>query len=405
PGQSLREIDQNFARVLGSADTNTRIIAASLADAGRTPQLQLIAATGPGFPPGLLNAPSTRQAALVQSTDLTPTILTLLSVDAPSGLVGSALRHGESDTFAGRWQKVTDLSDSARIAGTLVAPFFILLVVAQITLYVIAAVALRRERLPTRRIRPLVATIATFLGCIPMATYWGNTVPWWRLPHPVWLLTLWIGLITAVGTLLARRGPWRHTALGSLGLVAALTMGTMVLDVLTGSRLQTATLMGLQPLVAGRFFGFGNLAYALFAAAAILLTTALVDPLLRGGRRTAAGLVAAVIGLIATALDVAPRWGSDFGGPLGLVPAFSIFTLILVGIRLSPRRILAIVSGTAVLLAAVAITDWTQPADRRTHLGRFVQSVLDGETATVVSRKIAGNLSVLTSSVFTILVP
>ncbi len=405
PGQSLRELDQNVAQVLGSTDPHARIILASLADSGRTAQLQVIAASGPGFPPGLLNTRSTRQSALIQATDLAPTILALLAAAAPSGLVGSALQSSASGSFTDRQQKVTDLSDSARIAGALVAPFFILLVLAQILLYAIAAITLRRETLPTQKIRSAVATIATFFGCVPVATYWGNTLPWWRFDQPGWRLVLWILLITTAVSVVARCGPWRRAPLGSLGAVAGLTMGTMVLDVLAGSRLQTATLMGLQPLVAGRFYGFGNLTYALYATAALLFTIAVVDPIIRRGRTRAAGLIAAAIGVVATMIDVSPRWGSDFGGPIGMIPAFSVLTLTILGVRLSLAKLAAIGGGTLALVAAVATADWTRPPDERTHLGRFVQSILDGETTQVIARKIAGNISVLTSSVFTVLVP
>ena len=68
-----------------------------------------------------------------------------------------------------------------------------------------------------------------------------------------------------------------------------MTLAVLALDVMFGSRLQLSSLMGLQPVVAGRFYGMGNVTYALFATAGLLLATALADPLVRAGRRRLAG--------------------------------------------------------------------------------------------------------------------
>jgi hypothetical protein len=176
-------------------------------------------------------------------------------------------------------------------------------------------------------------------------------------------------------------------------------------DILTGSRLQTSSLMGLQPVVAGRFYGFSNVAFALFATGAMLFAIAVADYFVQQDRRRIAAACVAVVGVVATALDVNPSWGSDFGGPLGLVPAFAILTLLVLGIRLSWRKILLIGVGTVLLLAAVSVADWLRPADQQTHLGRFVQTVIDGGAWQVVSRKGEQNLSILFGSVLSILVP
>jgi hypothetical protein len=176
-------------------------------------------------------------------------------------------------------------------------------------------------------------------------------------------------------------------------------------DILGGSRLQTSSLMGLQPVVAGRFYGFSNVAFALFATGALLLATAVADALVRRGRRGAAAAAVAGIGVVATALDVSPAWGSDFGGPIGMVPAFAILTLLVLGLRLSWRRLLLIAIGTVVVLTAVSVADWLRPPADQTHLGRFVQTVIDGGALQVIARKGQQNLTILTSSPLSLLIP
>ncbi|OMQ15191.1 hypothetical protein A7K94_0211280 [Modestobacter sp. VKM Ac-2676] len=66
--------------------------------------------------------------------------------------------------------------------------------------------------------------------------------------------------------------------------------------------------------------------------------------------------------------------------------------------RVTVPRLAAILAAAVVVVGSVAVLDWSRPADRRTHLGRFVGQLIDGEAWTVVSRKAAANLAILTGS-------
>src|SRR5664279_2883933 len=111
-----------------------------------------------------------------------------------------------------------------------------------------------------------------------------------------------------------------------MGVVCVTTLAVLTLDVMTGSRLQLSSLMGLQPVIGGRFYGMGNVTYALFATATLMLCIAAGNGLVAlGQRRTAAAAVAA-IGLGAVIIDASPSWGSDLGGMTGLLPACLLYT-------------------------------------------------------------------------------
>ncbi len=84
--EQVAEVDARVAAVQRAvADSTgadaTTLLAVSLADAGATAHLQFAAATGPqpgsGDYEGFLGSRSTRQTAIVQTTDLTPTVLAL----------------------------------------------------------------------------------------------------------------------------------------------------------------------------------------------------------------------------------------------------------------------------------------------------------------------------------------
>jgi len=53
----------------------------------------------------------------------------------------------------------------------------------------------------------------------------------------------------------------------------------------------------------------------------------------------------------------------------------------------------------------LAALDLSRPADKRTHLGRFANDLFDGHAGVVIERKVQSNWFVLTSSVWTWLVP
>jgi hypothetical protein len=191
-----------------------------------------------------------------------------------------------------------------------------------------------------------------------------------------------------------------------LGLLLALQIG----DVMTGSHLQIATVFGYSPTVGGRFAGFGNLSFAQVATAAILLAGILAHLL---GRRWGARAAVTVLAVTLVA-DGMPIWGSDVGGVLAAVPAFSLVALRLTGRQAiisrqgSLRRLLALGGGAVAAVVAFGLLDLSRPAPERTHLGRlFEQMGQDGlgPLTDAIVRKIGANLAVLPTSIFVPLVP
>ncbi|MGB7819204.1 MAG: hypothetical protein WBL35_10815, partial [Ornithinibacter sp.] len=67
------------------------------------------------------------------------------------------------------------------------------------------------------------------------------------------------------------------------------------------------------------------------------------------------------------------------------------------GVRMTAGRVALAVVGVGLLMVAVAGLDRLRPPASRTHLGEFVQTVLDGGLGDVVGRKLSQNLANLTS--------
>ena len=412
--QQLAGVDQRVGQVVAAAPGGADVMVVSLADAGRHPGLRVVLAAGPGYGPGTFYSPSTRQPGLVQLDDVTATILTHAGVAVPGEVSGSPLQRSPapngSSALAQRRQGVlVDYELSSRSVQPVVYPFFVTwaaLMLAGLT--VLAVIWWRRlgsvgfrESMRTRVRKGLVVFAA-----VPAATYLANIVPWWRFDWPPVALVLataaWTGLLGAI----ALGGGWRRCPMGPATGVAAMTFVVLAADVMNGSRLQVASLLGLNPIVGGRYFGLGNVAFALFAAATFLVAIAVSSRLVRVGHPRLAALAVSIIGAVAVVVIAMPIWGDKVGGPPALVPGLAVLVLSILQARMSWRKILLIGGGTALLVVALAMLDWLRPKESRSHLGRFVQSIIDGGAGDIVNRKLAQNIDTLThTTVFAYLVP
>jgi MFS family permease len=185
--------------------------------------------------------------------------------------------------------------------------------------------------------------------------------------------------------------------LGPTAVVAGVTVLVCLLDPLTGSNLVIDAPMGSHRVLAARFYGESNQSFSLLLAAGVLLAVVVGDVLLRRGRRRAAVLAIALLGLACVLVDGSPSWGADFGGPPGLILAFTMLAVSASGRRVS-WKVLGSVVGIAVLVVGgFALLDYLRPPADRTHLGRFVASSLQGGLADTIGRKLATNILLLTS--------
>lgn len=424
--EQVARIDRLLAAVRDGVEQSGReptVLVASLADSGRAPRLQLTAALGPGilasapdFGGSLLGSLSTRQDGIVQTTDLTPSILSALDLAGlvpPGTLVGAPVRPVAVGSPVPPFEVVLDIEQHAIEIQPLIPPFFLALVFVNLAFYLVVAIGLNsrmvarlrrwRSSLDPHAVLLALSVAGVSIASIPVATYLANAIPWWRTSAPGWtIFGLVLGII-AVITLVTLWPSWGRSATAPLAVVAGLTMAVLCYDAATGGKLQVSALMGAPPTVAGRFFGLNNQAFALLATSSVLVAVVSADPLVRRGRRRAAAGVIAGIGVVVTILDGTPGLGSDFGGPPVLVPGFILFALMALGVRITVARVLGVLAAGVVVVVGFAMLDWLRPPDERTHLGRFIDTVLDGGLWDVVVRKLEQNVANLGGTWLTVL--
>lgn len=393
--------------------SHTTVILASLADPIGSPRISMLAMAGADVTGNFISSPSTRQSGYNQATDLPATVLNWLGVDFSSQrsiFVGSTIGF---ESIAGTGQERIDrlIDDETHVLATrpLVGSFFAFYCVANIALfaivsYLFSGTFLRRAARGgswfarhSRKIIRACEIAGIAIASLPISTAIANVFPWWRSPAPALTLFALIIVIIAIIVAVALVPAWRAWRFGPIAIVSLVTSVVLAIDIATGATLQVASLMGIQPMVGGRFYGFNNQAFTLFAVSTILLAGAMANSLVQRGRRKLAFVAVAAIGIIAIALDGLPSLGADFGGPPAMFPAFALLALMALGTKLNWKKILGILVAAVVLVSTFAVVDWLRPADERTHLGRFVDTVLDGGLFDVVARKLSAGLSTVTN--------
>jgi hypothetical protein len=240
---------------------------------------------------------------------------------------------------------------------------------------------------------------------VPVSTFLANLLPWWRFPVPLVGVVASVALFAATVSALALLGPWHRRLFGPLVVVCVTTVAVLALDVMTGSRLQLSSLLGLQPVIGGRFYGMGNVTFAVFATATLLLCIAAGDHLVTIGQSRYAAAAVSAIGLVAVIVDASPSWGSDVMGPPALLPALVLLIVAILQIRLTWPLMLAVGGGIGAFVVLLGLLDWLRPAQSRSHLGRFVQSTLDGGSWDIIARKLEQNIALLFGQPLSLLIP
>jgi hypothetical protein len=229
----------------------------------------------------------------------------------------------------------------------------------------------------------------------PVASYLANLVPWWASSHPSLALLACVLSADALVVALAVAGPWRRTILGPMTVVAATTTVVLFVDLCFGADLQMNSPTGYSPIVAGRFYGIGNIAFATFATGMLMAVAGLSHELISRGRRRAAVVSTSVIGVASVAIVGWPGLGTDFGGVIALVPGLAVTTMMIAGIRVTPLRLGAAGLAAVSVIALLSWLDYLRPPQERSHFGEFTAQVLGGEAAAVITRKLSAMLGTL----------
>lgn len=411
--------------ILERIPDGTRVVVASLMSReDRHTQLFVVgdvgdtSATFSPVVPGLLYSASVRREGALQLTDIDPTILSWFSSPRPESMTGASLIDNrlsgtstctpEQACFTKRVDTLVDDSSLFTLVRDVRYDFLaffhystVLFFLATMWLTLIPICTLVSGR--RLALRTLWMWIGYTLSSFSLATLITNLFHWWRAESPLavysylsWGCAALFGLLALLSRRIHRLAP--------LFIILVPTALFITIDTATGSRIMADSAVGFNTLAAARFYGIGNEAYALLAASSLFILAFLGvwvrEKLKDIGRsafvaRTVAIGVVGILGLTIAAIDALPQYGADFGGALSYIPALLVMLVLLSETRVTLSNAVLITGATVLLAVLIAFVDWLRPASSRTHLGNFFQSVLDGKFSSIVSNKLATNISLL----------
>lgn len=417
---ALARADELLGAVLEEIDLTRHLVMVVAPTSGRPDgeSLTVAALAGPGVDPGVATSASTNRSGYVVLPDVAPTALRGLGLEVPAPMNGLAMvSSGGGAPGPALFEELAADNRIATFRDQATGPFSVAFIVFQVLTYALAVAALTRWP----RLRPVVSFLALVTLAQPSLTFLSGLVPYDRLGVVGYVLALFGGgTVLAAGALAVARlsagraGPARP--LVAPLLLVGLTLVVLVVDVLAGGTLQLNTVFGYSPIVAGRFSGYGNLAFALVSMAALVVVTGTWAGAGLHREESHHGMVGApktwlaaagALFLVVVVADGHPGLGADVGGVLALVPAGLVVLLLLRGGRVRWTQVVAIGGAAVVALGAFAAIDLARPEEEQTHVGRFAAQVVDGGAGvgTVLERKLGANLSLLFSSVWALVIP
>ena len=352
------------------------------------PSLQVIYRLGTTLP-GWLTSASTRREGIVTLTDLTRTLIefggpaTSVAVDgSPFAVYNADL---SVDGIDAKISAVAALSDAALIG-------YLTLGLTGAVLFVIMVLWVLQGRFGLPK---LILTLGGVMLASMMLT---GALPWQYSGSPGLVVSLlvvgWLVILTPLALLLGRLA-----AVPSIIAATGITVAAFTVDAALGAVMQPGSLLNSRPIFGLRWYGFGNVTFAGYATAGLLLAGYIAHRCLAAGQRGRAVAAVGVIGFGIVICEGWPSMGSDFGGVIALTPAVLWLMLALSGIKITWPKLLAIAGMAVLVIAVISVLDWRRGPDRRSHLGNFVQRILDGDALDVISRKAVASAETIFSIV------
>jgi hypothetical protein len=313
-----------------------------------------IGIAGRGFD-GDLTSDSTRAEGYVLSTDVAPTILGHLGIEAPSAMSGQPMTtEGSVDPAA-----VLSLGDRMAVISPRRGP-----VIGYSLLAWLIALALLIAATRGAGARIGVRLLVLAVVYLPLVLLAGAALE--PSESAETLLVVLATPLLAAATLAALRD-YR-----ALAVAAGLTVLAYALDVIAGSPLTALSLLGPNPGLGVRFYGIGNELEALLAVLVVGGTgAALAGFAPRAGPRAAAASFLG-FGLLAALVFALGRFGADVGAAI-VLPVGAAVAVAAVAVAGARRRALLLaIAIPFATVALLAVADLVSGANA--HLTR---SVLD----------------------------
>lgn len=370
--------DAAVGEVRAALPEDWRLLVAGVADASAPSALHPVLYAGAGVEAGELTSSTTGRDGYVQLVDLTATALDAVGAEVPATVAGAPIQVLPDAGRSSGSAVAQGIDETAASQAVITVSFVFYSVLSG--LGVIGVAAAVWLLCGSDRFRRLARAVCLAVASIPVAGVAAGIPHWWRADNPT--LAFWsiiaggVVLLTVAASL-----PWTRYGARPVWVVAGAAGLLIAVDQVSGATWPLHTPMGYTAQAGARFTGLGNYAFAVFAAAVILLVAFLPW---RGRARIWGPLA---MGVCAVVIVGAPNLGRDMGGTLTLVAAGILCCWKLWGRRLTVKAVVVAGVLAFAVFAVGGFLDYLRPQEDQTHLGRFVGSVLDGTATNILIRK------------------
>jgi len=398
--QSLvAQADAALARVVAARPERSLVVVAGVSDTDTTSRLHVAIAEGPGWEGGWLTSAGTGRDGYLQLVDLAPTVLTALGRPSPEGLFSGHSATSvpgrpadPADAVGGENNADKRASAQLGVAGT----FFTGLAAVQLAVFLLVVPLMIRARRhagptgPASAPRLLVLAVEVLLIAaalaIPAALV-ADAAPWWRAGRPGIVFAALTFALVALGTAAVRLAPRYPRTLWPMGLVSAVGVAVVGVDLMTGARLQLNGVAGYSAIEGSRYAGVGSVGLGVFVAGVLAGAGCLAQAVRRPWRPA----VVVLIGGFAVVVVGSPYLGADPVGAIAVTAGVCVAAAISTGGWLTfPRVAWATLAGLGVTIG-FAVLDLRRPALDQGSLGRFLTALGDGTAGPAIQQAATSN--------------
>ena len=174
--------------------------------------------------------------------------------------------------------------------------------------------------------------------------------------------------------------PWPRAPLAP----AVVSVLALSIDALAGTQLLMRSLLGPNPIIGARFYGFGN---ELKSGLAVLVLAAVAAALYPAVRSRRAALAMAGAGIVLAAIEGAARIGAGVGGVILVSAGAGVAVLMLLPGSFSRRRVLAVVCAPVLALVLLAAIDLLTAHGSGHYTGSILHARSAGDLRDVIVRR------------------
>ncbi len=184
----------------------------------------------------------------------------------------------------------------------------------------------------------------------------------------------------ALGALCDALLPWPRAPLAP----AVVSVLALSIDALAGTQLLMRSLLGPNPILGARFYGFGN---ELKSGLAVLVLAAVAAALYPAVRSRRAALAMAGAGIALAAIEGAARIGAGVGGVILVSAGAAVATIVLLPGSFSRRRVLLVVCAPLLALVLLAAIDLLTAHGSGHYTGSILHARSAGDLRDVIVRR------------------